>query len=149
MFFRFLIFSGLAAAVNLATGVLLYGYLGFNDSFGYAASVAIAFIAGMGVSFTLNRAYTYDSSGRPPQEELRDFFLVSLGGLALTTALAHLFLNGLRVQFTVMSLPVSLELAAHVMAVAVTAFYSFFAHKHFSFRRASAAGLPTAARNRT
>ena len=139
MFFKFLLCSGLAAAVNLAAGYLLYGVMGFNDPVGYAVSVAIAFVMGMGVSFALNRAYTYDPSGRHPKEELRDFFLVSVVGLGLTTLMAHLFLSGLKwIAAGQWGLPVGPEVTAHVMAVGFTAFYSFFAHKHVSFRRARA-----------
>lgn len=139
MFFRFLICSGLAAAVNIATGYLLYAVLGFNGPVGYPVSVAAAFVMGMGVSFVLNRAFTYDPSGRHPKQELRDFFLVSLVGLGLTTLMAHLFLTGLKaLDAGAWGLPVRPETAAHVMAVGLTAFYSFFAHRHVSFRRVGA-----------
>ncbi|WP_373049687.1 GtrA family protein [Thalassovita aquimarina] len=139
MFVKFLLCSGLAAAVNLAAGYLFYGVLGFNGTLGYPVSVALAFVMGMGVSFILNRAYTYDPSGRHPKEELRDFFFVSVFGLALTTMMARLFLSGLKwLAVGQWGLPVALEVAAHVMAVGLTAFYSFFAHRHVSFRSARA-----------
>lgn len=139
MFLRFLFCSGLAAAVNLAAGYLFYGVLGFNGPLGYLVSVALAFVMGMGVSFVQNRAYTYDPSGRHPKEELRDFFLVSFVGLALTTLMAHLFLTGLKwLGAEAWSLPIRTETAAHIMAVGFTAFYSFFAPLHVSFRSASA-----------
>lgn len=139
MFFKFLLCSGLAAVVNLATGVLLYGVLGFNGPLGYPISVALAFVMGMGVSFVLNRAYTYEASGRHPKEELRDFFIVSLFGLGLTTLMAHVFLIGLKWFWAdFRALPVAPEAMAHVMAVGFTAFYSFFAHRYVSFRSARA-----------
>ena len=139
MFLRFLLCSGLAAAVNIAVGYLLYGVLGFDGSVGYAVSVALAFVMGMGVSFVLNRAFTYDPSGRHPKEEIRDFFFVSLVGLGLTTLMAHLFLAGLKwLSAEAGGLPIRPETTAHVMAVGFTAFYSFFAHMHVSFRRARA-----------
>ncbi|CUH64858.1 GtrA-like protein [Thalassovita gelatinovora] len=138
MFIKFLICSGLAAVVNLTTGYFLYGVMGFNGPLEYAGSVALAFVMGMAVSFVLNRAYTYDPSGRHPKEEVRDFFLVSVVGLGLTTLLAHLFLTGLRwVVAGQWGLPVAPETAAHIMAVGFTAFYSFFAHRHVSFRPAN------------
>ncbi|WP_323781410.1 GtrA family protein [Thalassovita sp.] len=137
MFFKFLICSGLAAAVNLMTGYLLYAVMGFNDPVEYAASVAVAFVMGMAVSFILNRAYTYDPSGRHPKEEVRDFFLVSVVGLGLTTLSAYLFLTGFHwASADQWGLPVAPEATAHIMAVGFTAFYSFFAHRHVSFRPA-------------
>ncbi|MBJ3763665.1 GtrA family protein [Maribius pontilimi] len=141
MVLRFLCFSGCAALVNLVTGYLLYGVLGLDASFEYAVSVAIAFVAGMGVSFVLNRAYTFDASGRAAQDELRDFFLVSLGGLLLTTLLAQAIWSGLRVTSLAEGAPVPTQSLAHVAAVGLTAFYSFFAHKHISFRRARSEDL--------
>lgn len=141
MFFRFLLFSGLAACVNFFVGYGLYDLLGFDDPVGYTASVGIAFVCGMGVSFTLNRAYTYAPSGRPPSHEFRDFFFVSLGGLILTTVLAHVFLAILRATIGAMPVNVSLEATAHLCAIGLTAFYSFFAHKHFSFRSTGSATM--------
>ncbi|MYM55435.1 GtrA family protein [Thalassovita mangrovi] len=139
MFFKFLLCSGLAAALNLMSGHLFYGVLGFDSPVEYPVSVALGFVLGMGVSFVLNRAYTYDPSGRPPKQELRDFFIVSIVGLVLTTLTAHLFLTGLRwLAAGQWPLPVAAEAVAHVMAVGFTAFYSFFAHMHVSFRRARA-----------
>ena len=43
--------------VNLVVGYLLYGVLGFDSTIGFALSVAVAFISGMGVSFILNRRF--------------------------------------------------------------------------------------------
>lgn len=135
MILKFLIFSGLAACVNILTGFVLYGLLGLDTGVEYAASVAAAFVAGMGVSFVLNRAHTFGPSGRPPQEELRDFFIVSIGGLILTTLLAQLFLSWLSGVGPMVRGLVTPPAVSHVLAVGVTAFYSFLAHKHFSFRR--------------
>ena len=136
MFFRFLIFSGLAALVNIATGYVLYELMGLRESYEYGLSVGAAFVAGMGVSFTLNRAYTYEPSGRRRREELVDFTAVSIVGLGLTTVLAY----GLRwlisgSQSLIAALPATPETSAHIAAVGLTAFYSFFAHRHFSFRK--------------
>ena len=139
MFHLFLICSGIAALVNIAVGFLLYGMAGLDGPVLYPLSVAIAFLSGMGVSFVLNRRYTYPPSGRSPRAELPDFLAVSMGGLMLTTALSYLFLTygaAAVVRLSLGLLPP--ESAAHVAAVGLTAFYSFLAHKHISFRRARA-----------
>lgn len=135
MFRRFIIFSGFASAVNLAVGYVLYGIMGLNDGRAYALAVSLAFAAGMGVSFVLNRRYTYPASGRPVATELCDFLLVSLGGMTLTTSVAwalnkyaHTVIVWVTEGFI---LP---EAVAHICAVGLTAFYSFFAHKLVSFR---------------
>ena len=134
MFHRFLVFSGFAALVNFLVGNLLYGVMGLSGTPEYQFAVATAFVAGMGVSFVLNRRFTYPASGRPAQSELRDFFIVSVGGLALTTLLSSLFLGPLRAAGVGALLPP--ESAAHLCAIGLGAFYSFFAHKTVSFRRA-------------
>ena len=56
--------------------------------------------------------------------------------LGLTTVLAY----GLRSlisgsQPLIAALPATPETSAHIAAVGLTAFYSFFAHRHFSFRK--------------
>lgn len=134
----------------MAVGYGLYGLAGFDGPVGFPLSVALAFGAGMGVSFTLNRRFTYPASGRRARSELRDFFFVSLGGLALTAGLAQtLYLGAPGVTGRVAAAlggPILPETVAHAAAVAITAVYSFFAHRHVSFRRAGAAPVIAPAR---
>ena len=99
MFSVFLVCSGLAALVNVCVGYLLYGVMGFSSPALYALSVAAAFLSGMGVSFFLNRRYTFEPSGRSMRSEAPDFLLVSLGGLGLTTGLAVGFAASLPALF--------------------------------------------------
>lgn len=141
MFHRFLLCSGLAAAVNILTGFVLYAGLGLVAGWEYALSVALAFLSGMAISFLLNRRFTFAPSGRQPMQELRDFFLVSMGGLILTTSLAWVFRQALAEAAVMLSVPPPLraETLAHGAAVGVTAIYSFLAHKFVSFRAARAA----------
>lgn len=138
MFRRFLLCSGTAALVNLAAGYLFYGVLGFDGPISYPISVALAFGAGMVVSFVLNRRYTYEASGRHILTELRDFFGVSIGGLVITTSLATIFNAGPAEQVA-RAIPLQPESLAHIAAVGLTAIYSFIAHKRISFRKAEAA----------
>ena len=142
MFFRFLIFSGSAALVNFLTGQLLYGFFSLNDGFEYAFSVSAAFLSGMIVSYILNRKFTFPPSGKDMRDEISMFFLVSIGGLLLTTGLAHgLYVGAPDFLALISSLgptPIGAETLAHLIAIGVTAFYSFFAHRDLSFRRAKA-----------
>ena len=127
--------------MNLVVGYIFYGVLGFDHGIGFALSVAVAFISGMGVSFVLNRRFTYAASGRSTKFELRDFLGVSVVGLALTTGLAYSLdaTAHMSLQRVAASLPGAVlpETVAHVIAVGLTAIYSFFAHKLISFRPAS------------
>ncbi|MFD1343074.1 GtrA family protein [Litorisediminicola beolgyonensis] len=135
MFRRFLLCSGTAALVNLAAGFLFYGVFGLDGPVTYPLSVAMAFAAGMVVSFVLNRRYTYEASGRSIWVELRDFFGVSIGGLVITTALATL-INRSLTELGAEFVPLGTESFAHICAVGLTAIYSFIAHKRISFRKA-------------
>ncbi|MBD3666199.1 GtrA family protein [Sulfitobacter aestuariivivens] len=136
MFHVFLVCSGIAALVNIAVGYLLYGYGGLDSPALYAFSVATAFLAGMVVSFILNRRFTYAPSGRRAASELPDFLMVSIGGLLLTTGLSFVFFTygGAALERLTMSI-LPPETSAHMSAIGLTALYSFLAHKHVSFRR--------------
>ncbi|MCI2400427.1 GtrA family protein [Aliiroseovarius subalbicans] len=139
MFLRFLFFSGSAALVNLLTGQLLYGALKLNAGAEYAFSVAVAFLSGMLISYVLNRRYTFPPSGKEARDEVSVFFLVSIGGLLLTTGIAHSVFFGapafLQQVSTLMPGKLSPETLAHVIGIGMTAVYSFFAHRDISFRR--------------
>ncbi len=143
MVLRFLACSGLAAMVNLIVGQVLYGLAGLDDGWQYGFSVALAFISGMAISYVLNRRYTFPPSGRAMHDEITAFFMVSIGGLVLTTGIAQALYSGAAPELVrlarVFSLPLDAETLAHVMAVGITAVYSFLAHKGISFRRAKAA----------
>lgn len=137
MFHVFLLCSGFAALVNLGAGYLLYGQLGMDGTLSYPLSVALAFLSGMGVSFALNRRYTYPPSGRTKRSEMADFLAVSLVGLLLTTVLAFgLREAGAGLMDAVRPAAVLPETMAHIVAVGLTAIYSFLAHKFISFRHA-------------
>ena len=140
MFRVFLLCSGLASGVNILVGYLLYGVAGLNSPGLYAGSVSIAFLSGMGVSFVLNRRFTYAPSERLVRSELRDFLLVSLGGLSLTTGVSYLLItSGRSIMHFVSAGILPAETIAHMVAVGMVAIYSFFAHKYVSFRHQDAA----------
>lgn len=139
-FATFLIFSGLAALSNIASGYAFYDVFGFSEGWRYSVSVALAFLIGMAVSFTLNRRYTFERSGRRWHQEAQTFVLVSVIGLLLTVALAYGFratvvppaLQAWR-EATGHDLNRHLELLSHVLAVGLVAFYSFAAHRLLTF----------------
>lgn len=139
MFYIFLLCSGCAALINVSVGYLLYGIYGLNGTFSYSLSVALAFLSGMTVSFLLNRRFTFPPSGRAQRQELPDFLAVSLVGLLLTTVVAYVLREGADSLIYQMDARYLMpETLAHVLAVGITAIYSFFAHKYVSFRRVGA-----------
>lgn len=146
---RFLLFSGIAALTNLGVGYLLYDVAGLSQHWHYGLSVTVAFLAGMGVSFILNRHFTFAPSGRPVRHELRTFFIVSLGGLILTVALTYLLRGSVVPVLVALPLVASrvppaltIEMMSHFGAVGCVTFYSFACHKIFSFGRGIRYHLP-------
>lgn len=142
-FLRYVVCSGLAAGANFAVGNLLYNLAGWDGLWSYKLSVMLGFGAGMAVSYLLNRAFTFDRSGRRMHQEVRTFVAVSLGGLVLTVLLAA----GLRAYVTpglVGWLPADgalgwlagdLEASSHFLAIGLVTFYSFTLHRLCTFDR--------------
>ena len=139
-FVRFVAFSGLAALTNLLVGVLLYDAVGLEQGWEYGISVSVAFLAGMAVSFALNRWLTFGPSGRSVYREMRTFLVVSLGGLILTVTLSYVFRNTavaglMSIKWVAARIPagVTTDMLSHFVAVGLVTFYSFACHKLFSF----------------
>ena len=141
--FRFVVFSGLAALTNLLVGFLLYDVAGWDGIWSYKSAVIIGFSAGMGVSFFLNRTFTFSRSGRRMHQEMRTFALVGQGGLVLTVTFAAGFRATLAPWLATLPPPGSrlwliandIEATSHLMAVDLVAFYSFLSHKFLTFNR--------------
>jgi putative flippase GtrA len=140
-FLLFLAISSIAALVNLLVGFSLYALLGLSGGSLYALSVAIGYLAGMAVNWSLNPVFTFPNSGRRKLSELRTFVVVALIGLLLTVALAASFRSTLAPYIAELvaragSLPApSIETTGQVMAVATVAVYSFLGHKWLTFAR--------------
>ena len=140
-FLLYLAISSIAALVNLLVGFSLYALLGLSAGSLYALSVAIGYLAGMAVNWSLNRVFTFPSSGRRRLAEIRTFLVVALIGLLLTVALAAVLRSTLASNIAELlaragSIPApSVETTAQVMAVATVAVYSFLGHKWLTFAR--------------
>jgi len=131
----FLCFGGLAAIVNLIVGKLLYDVVAKNIP--YAFSVFIGALAGLLVNFLGNYYFNFTKHPRKIHEHFRTFAVVALIGTVLTALLSYVFrticyffgfhvVEWLGVQITA-------NFASHFVAIGIVTFYSYFAHKHFSF----------------
>ena len=138
-FLLYLVISSIAAIVNFLVGFSLYALLGLSVGSLYALSVAIGYLAGMVVNWSLNRVFTFPNSGRRRLSEIRTFLVVALIGLLLTVALAAGFRSTLAPYIAELVaragwLPApSVETTAQVMAVAMVGVYSFLGHKWLTF----------------
>jgi putative flippase GtrA len=136
-FVKFLIFGGLAALVNLGVGALAYAK-GQDSLLPYWLAVLVASACGLLVNFILNHIWNFRYRLRSTAAQLKTFTVVATIGTVLTVLLAE---GGLRLAHGLgidrLALPfsftVSARFAAHFCAVGLVTFYSFFAHRYFSF----------------
>jgi putative flippase GtrA len=132
----FLFFGGLAALANLLVGWQLYGR-GFFPGLPYWCATAIAATCGLLVNFGLNYSFNFKFRDRSAFRQFLSFCVVSLVGVAITSALSNTILALLNswhgASFDLAGMKVRSDLAAHVCAVGLTVLYSFPAHRCFSF----------------
>jgi len=136
-FVRFLAFGGLAAVVNLGVGALAYAN-GPASLLPYWLAVLFAASCGLLVNFTLNHLWNFRFRLRSTAAQLQTFTVVATIGTVLTALLAA---GGLQLLHALgidrVPLPfshtISARFAAHFCAVGIVTFYSFFAHRYFSF----------------
>ena len=110
---------------NTLVGFALFAaaYLLFGDQIGYMGSLVVAYAIAMVMAFQLHRRFVFTHSG--------SWFR----GLAKFTAV-HLTSLG----SNALLLPLLVEVAgldallAQAMAMGLSVVFSFFAHKHFTFR---------------
>jgi len=128
LFTGYVVFAGLAALANLLSRYCLSGFLGVN----FIAAVVVAYCIGLFVNFLLNKYLNFKRHDRKTHEQLRTFVVVALGGLIVTTGLSAVIKDYLLLHLG-NGVIQDKETAAHVIAVGVTTFYSFFMHKWFTF----------------
>ena len=132
----FLLFGATAALTTLSAGWVLYGG-GWSIHLPYWCATAIAATAGLVVNFGLNYTFNFNFRNRSASQQFSTFCFVAGFGILLTSVLSESLLfvlervaaGGVRLG----NLTVRTKLAAHVLAVASVALYSFPAHRLVSF----------------
>src|SRR5437868_10747942 len=84
----FLLFGGLAALANLLVGWQLYGR-GLFPALPYWCATALAAASGLLVNFGLNYAFNFKFRDRSALQQFSTFAVVSLIGVAITSALSY------------------------------------------------------------
>lgn len=134
-FLLFLVFGGCAAVVSVFTGWLLYR--NSDTLLPYPLAVSIGATAAIVVNFGLNYVFNFSFRGRSMLAQFQTFATVAVIGVFITALLAWLFeliLSHVEMDgFGVGKFYVTAKLAAHILAVGCVTFYSFLAHKFFSF----------------
>ena len=131
-FLRFLVSGGIAALVNF------FSRFFFQQFFTYAWSVALSFSLGTGVSFFLNKAFTFASYDERTSIQFVKFILIALVGIMLASFAASAQITLYRLLGWPRLSEGEVESIAHIVTIAGAAIYNFLAMKYFSFRRLKA-----------
>lgn len=115
------IVAGVAAAVaNLATLYICAEFLGIW----YLWSATTAFTAGILVSFSLHKFWTFDNlSTRATHQQFSSYFIWTLAMLGVNTALVFLLVEQMQVWY----------LGAQIISGCVIACVNYLFYKHFVF----------------
>ena len=132
----YLVFGGLAAIANLAVGWLIYGAR-IAPGVPYWSATGAAATVGLLTNFGLNYWFNLKFYERSPLQQFGTFLCVSGFGVVLTAALSTFIraiihqISGPEIRFG--HSVIHAEFAAHFIAVGLTLFYSYPAHKTISF----------------
>jgi putative flippase GtrA len=120
--FRFTLVGGLASLVDFATLYVLTDFAGLH----YLGSVAIAFIVGVAVNYSLSINWVFNRrTMRNPLWEFLAFSLLGIMGLGLNELIVYLLTGLLGVYY----------LTSKIAATGLTYFWSFFSRKYLLFSR--------------
>lgn len=136
-FLVFLVVGGTAALVNFSSGAVVRLYSTTYPV--YVASIAFGFALGTGVSFALNRRFTFRASSEAVVPQALRFLVVALGSVVISVAVASLVLGGWEVAGRTVLTQRQVESVGHIAAIGVSTAYNFLAMKFFAFRRADRA----------
>ena len=125
-FLRFLLTGGIAAAANVGSRYLL------NRIMPFEIAVAIAYLIGMLIAYTLARRFVFEPSGRGAASELRRFAIVNLFALASVWGIS---VGLARLVFPAIQLTWHADDIAHLIGVLAPAATSFVGHRYYSFRQ--------------
>lgn len=120
--FRFVVSGGIATAANLTALFVLTHFL----DIWYVLSSAVAFTIGFGISFVLQKYWTFeDTSLQTAHIQAALFFAVMLAGLGLNTALVYILVEFTGIHY----------IAAQLMCGIIIALCNFFSYQHLVFRK--------------
>lgn len=119
-FVGYLLFAGIATLVDVGSLYALTEFAGIH----YFTSAAVAYLAGMATNFSLNKWFNFRNRSRRVVAQFSLFALVAGIGLLLNQAIIYGLVEYAGIQY----------LIAKVVSVAVVMFWSFFGHKHLTFK---------------
>jgi putative flippase GtrA len=123
-FVKFLVAGGVAAAVNVVSR------WAFDHVMGYTAAIVLGYLCGMITAFMLMKFFVFGVSRFSTGKEAIRFAVVNVAAIAQVWGISVLLAEWL---FPAAGLLWHRYDVAHVIAVAVPVFTSYFGHKWFSF----------------
>ena len=123
-FVPFLFAGGLSVLVNVGSRILL------STIISYELAVAISHILGMITAFLLNKIFVFSPSGRRLHSEFSRFAIVNAFSLTQTWIVS---VGLVRLLFPMTGFDFHPELMAHIIALGLSPFTSFWGHKRYSF----------------
>ena len=126
-FLRFTLSGGAAAGVNI------FSRIAFSQAMPYEAAIIVAYLVAMTTAFFLMKFFVFEQSGQSSVHEYARFGLVNFVALAQVWVIS---VGLARWVFPFVGFFWLADTVAHVIGVASPIVTSYFAHKHFSFRRA-------------
>ena len=123
-FVPFLFAGGLSVLVNVGSRILL------STIISYELAVAVSHIFGMITAFMLNKIFVFSPSGRCLHSEFSRFAIVNAFSLTQTWIVSVVLV---RLLFPMARFDFHPELMAHIIALGLSPFTSFWGHKQYSF----------------
>ena len=124
-FVRFLVCGGIAAALNWASR------FAWNTVMPFSLAVLAAYVTGMVVAFLLFREFVFERGSTGTSEQVRNFVIVNIVGMAATWALANLLVYWALPAAGVTN---DVEAIGHGIAIFAPVVTSWFGHRFLTFR---------------
>jgi putative flippase GtrA len=136
-FLRFAVVGIIGAVVDFGVENLLHRFIGIH----YVVAGGISFVCAILSNFIWNRYWTYpDSRSKPIIQQLIQFFLVSIAGLAIRLPIlkflepvVNRFMLRLPIQFWIVPPDLMAENFTLAIAVVVVMFWNFFVNRYFTY----------------
>jgi putative flippase GtrA len=125
LFLKFLLASGIAAAVNF------FSRMGLGLWMSYSYSIVVAYLFGIITAFILCRCFIFTPKENSSLQQILYFCLVNVVAIAITLVVSLVLY---RYVLTFVADQFLREEIAHFIGVCAPAVSSYFGHKHFSFR---------------
>lgn len=126
-FTLFLLASGTSVVANIIARVL------FSTVATYEVAVSLAYLIGMIVAFSLNRALVFRTTHGALHKQAFWFITVNMASLAQTLVVSLFLLHQV---FPRAGITLHTETIAHVIGLGSTAITSYLGHKYLTFKAA-------------